>query len=443
MQFNSIPFLFYFLPLFLAAYYLAPEKWRMGILSFGSLLFYWAASGYRWWSLGVFAALAALAFFAGRFLEEKPERRWLLISVAALTGVLVFFKLYAGGACLPVGMSFYIFQMLAYLIDVYRRRLSAERDPVVFAAQAAMFPKLLSGPLMDPAELQSQTKGPTVGLEKFHSGLQLLILGLGLKVLLANRLGGVWGQAAVVGYESISTPFAWLALVTYSMRLYFDFYGYSLMAVGLGRMLGFELPMNFLEPYSAGSVSEFYRRWHATLGRWFREYIYIPLGGNRQGTGRTILNLAVVWALTGLWHGVNAGYVLWAMFLCLLIVNERLWLRKYLDRTKVLRHVYTVLVILLSWVPFALGDFGSIGVFLGRLFHVGAGLGDGRDYVIWFREYVWLMLAGVVFATPLPKKLWRKVREHALTDAALFILFWAVVYFIATSAQDPFMYFDF
>ena len=443
MQFNSIPFLFYFFPLFLAVYYLMPQKHRSSVLLIGSLLFYWLSGSRTLWWLLLLVGMVILTYGIGLALDGG-RRGWLLwLSLTAMAALLVFFKLYQGGKLLPAGLSFYLFQMAAYLIDVHRARLPAQKNIIAYGSQSAMFPKLLSGPLMDPGKLALNSGNLCCCVRTFHLGLQELILGLGLKVLLADRVGGLWAQAGVLGYESISTPFAWLALVSYTLRLYFDFYGYSLMAVGIGHMLGYHLPMNFLQPYGAKSVSDFYRRWHATLGAWFREYIYIPLGGNRKGTLRTVLNLAVVWAFTGFWHGVGGNYLLWAGFLFLLIVNERLWLRKHLDKSRVLGHVYTVFMILMSWVPFAIGSWDQMLLFFGKLFGIYTDALNPGDYLIWGREYGLLLVFGVVFATPFPKMLWEKIRKSVFADVLLFILFWVVVYFAATSASDPFMYFQY
>ena len=326
MQFNSIEFIFYFLPLFLAVYLIVPKPARHGVLLAGSLVFYGLASGGNHWWVLLLGMLTLLTYVAGLVIPRRGGGFWLFVSLTLMAAYLIFFKLFQGGVYLPAGMSFYLFQMAAYLIDIYRRRCPAEKNILRFGSTMVMFPKLLSGPLMEPNRLRLESKYGKVTSGHFHSGLQLLILGLSMKVLLANRLGGLWSQPAVIGYESISTSAAWLALIAYAMRLYFDFYGYSLMAMGLGRMLGYDLPPNFLDPYASKTVSEFYRRWHVTLGAWFRENLYIPLGGNRKGTLRTILNLAVVWLFTGLWHGIGGNYLLWAGFLFLLIVNERLWL---------------------------------------------------------------------------------------------------------------------
>ena len=443
MQFNSLEFLFGFLPLFLAVYLIVPRRLRNVVLILGSLAFYaLASSGHYWW-VAVLAGCTMFTYLVGRGLGCPGRKKLLAASLFLLAGILVFFKLYQGGRYLPAGMSFYLFQMAAYLIDTYRLKYTPERSLVSFAAQMTLFPKLLSGPLMNPRQLQLECKYCEPDYKNFHDGLQELILGLSLKVLLANRIGGLWNQAAISGYGNISTPAAWLGLIAYAMQLYFDFYGYSLMAIGLGRMLGYDLPRNFDDPYAARSISEFYRRWHVTLGAWFREYLYFPMGGSRKGMKRTVGNLLVVWLFTGLWHGVGGNYLLWAGFLCLLIINEHLGLGKYLQKTHVLGRVYTIFVILLSWVPFAVGDGVQMRIFLGRLFGLGGQSVNPHDFLFWGRQYLGLLLSGVVLATPFPRKLWRRIRYSTVADLVLFLLFWVVVYYISTAAQDPFLYFQY
>ena len=442
MQFNSIQFIFAFLPLFLVAYYILPVHLRNAMMVLGSLIFYALAGNNLWW-VALLAICMVLTYFAGLSLEKPGRKDHLILYLALMTAVLVFFKLFDGGRHLPAGMSFYLFQMAAYLIDAYRLKYTPEHNLLNFASQMTQFPKLLSGPLMNPRTLQLQCKYCEPNYASFHDGLQDLIVGLGLKVLLSNRVGSLWAQGGMVGYQNISTPAAWLALNAYSMQLYFDFYGYSLMAIGLGKMLGYDLPRNFNDPYVSKSVSEFYRRWHVTLGLWFREYIYIPLGGSRVSKLRTVLNLSAVWLLTGLWHGVGGNYLLWAGFLCLLIVNEHLWLGKYLKKYPVAGHIYTVLAILLSWIPFAVGDWNQILVFTGRLFGFCGRAANPMDFVVWGRDYVTLLAAGVLLATPLPGKLWQKIRRSTVADVAVFVLFWLVAYYISTAAQDPFLYFQY
>lgn len=442
MQFNSIEFIFYFLPAFLILYHLVAAGMRPAVLAVGSVLFYCIAASWSALPVGLLLGLVVLGYAGGIALDRRRSL-WLLLPLCAVfAGALAFFKVYDGGTLLPLGMSFYTFQLIAYLADIYRGRIAAERGPVRFLAEMTMFPKLLSGPIAPSEELQRGVLRPHRRPFTFHLGLQEFILGLALKVVLANHLGGVWAQGTVFGFESVSTPYMWLALVTFCLRLYFDFYGYSLMAVGLGHMLGFNLPQNFLEPYSAKSVSEFFRRWHASLGRWFRDHVYIPLGGNRRGTARTVMNLAVVWVLTGLWHGPSGGYLLWAGILLVFIILEKFWLKKALDRSRVWCHFYLVLVIVLSWVPFAAGGVGESVTVFRRLFALG-GVGETADFAMLAPAYMPFLGLGLFFATPIPGALWRKIQKYRLADAALFLLFWVCLYFIATAEQDPFIYFGF
>jgi alginate O-acetyltransferase complex protein AlgI len=443
MQFNSVDFLFFFLPIFLFAYYVLPERLRNVVLIVGSLWFYAQAGSNKPLILGLLVG-TTLATFAIAWLLELIHSKFILgLALISMAALLMYFKLHDGGRLLPAGLSFYLFQLAAYLISVYRRQIHADRNILAFGTQTMMFPKLLSGPLMEPASLQEQVRKPAATMQNVHDGLQQLILGLGLKVLLANRLGSLWAQSGVVGYESISTPFAWMSLVAYSMQLYFDFWGYSLMAMGIGQMLGFKLPENFRDPYASRSVGEFWRRWHASLGAWFRVNIYFPMGGSRKGNLRTIFNLLVVWLFTGIWHGIGGNYLIWAMFLVFLIINERLWLGKLLKKSNVWCHFYTVLAILLSWLPFAVGDWNDMLMFGGRLFGLAGETLNHNDFLIWGKEYLWLLVGGVICATPAPRMVWNKVKDHPLTDVVLFVLFWVVVYFVVTSAQDPFMYFQY
>lgn len=443
MQFNTFPFLFYFLPAFLAVYYLAPRKLRAAVLTLASLVFYWFASGESASAVVVLLLLTLTGYLVNLAAGAPGGRAVAVFGVAFFTLSLAFFKLYRGGALLFAGMSFYTFQLIAYTVDAKRRGEPVERNFFRYLGGVIMFPKLLSGPIAESIDLQKRLRREGAPKVTFHMGLQQLILGLGLKVLLADRVGVVWGRASLMGLDGVSTPFAWLALISFCMKLYFDFYGYSLMAVGLGHMVGVHLPMNFLEPYSSKTVSEFFRRWHASLGRWFREYVYIPMGGNRRGMARTILNLAVVWAMTGVWHGIGGGYLLWAGLLFLLIANERLWMRKYLEKTHVLCHVYTVAVIVLTWGAFAAGSWGGTVSLYSRLFGIGPGAASADDFLYWGRIAAPMLAAGAFFMTPIPKTLWLRVKDKRWADVLLFGLFWVCVYFMATSASDPFVYFNF
>lgn len=443
MQFNSVSFLFYFLPLFLAVYYIFPLQARKYVLTLGSLIFYACVCWGKPWCLAILVILTLLTYLFGLAIPHKYGR-WLFVPACiVLVGILVFFKWYRGGTLLPVGMSFYLFQMLAYLADVFRGVCPVERNLMRCCVQTMQFPKLLSGPIARPAELKTASESPCWCLPAFHWGCQDLILGLGFKTLLAAPLGALWARAGIAGLDSISTPFAWMALIAYALSLYFDFYGYSLIAMGLARMLGYHLPANFRDPYAARSVSEFYRRWHITLGLWFRNYVYIPLGGSRNGTLRLILSLSVTWILTGLWHGTGGNYLIWAGFLLLCILGERLLFGRFLQKSAVISHIYTVFAILLSWIPFAIGDRSTMLIFLQKLFGCGPAALNAKDFLPWGREYGMILLAGVFFALPLSTRIIQKLRKSVWGDLLLFILFWIEIYWIATSAQNPFLYFSY
>lgn len=443
MQFNSIGFLFFFLPLFLILYYCCRGSVQRAVLIAGSLLFYALSGSKNYWWVLLLVVVTGLTYLVQLRLGKPKATGLFWLWVLLLSGLLIFLKVWRSGKFLPAGASFYLFQIAAILADIYRKKIPAYRKASYFFRDVVMFPKLLSGPLMAPEKLQALPHQVPLSFQNIHEGLQTLILGLSLKVILANNLGGLWAQPVVIGYQYISTPAAWMAIIAYTMQLYLDFYGYSLMAIGLGKMLGFELPANFLEPYAARSVSEFYRRWHATLGAWFKQYVYIPLGGNRKGLFRTLCNIAVVWLFTGLWHGVGGNYLLWAGSLCLLIINERLWLGKLLERSKVFSHIYVIFAILLSWVPFAIGDWNTMVLFLGRLFgQMGSAL-NPTEYLKWLDMYKWLLIGSVFAMTPLPGILWRKCRHTFWADLVVFALFWVVVYFLSTAAQNPFLYFQY
>lgn len=441
MQFNSLSFLFVFFPLFLVVYYGAGQRWQNVTLLLGSGVYYGLLGG--WWNLGLVLLFVAVTYFAARMMRTTA-RKWLFYAVLAiLFGCLLFFKAVAGGCFLPLGFSFVSFQLAAYLISVYKEKLEPETDFIGFCAGILMFPKLLAGPIMEPQQLCQHMRHRDIKPENINDGLRLLLVGLGFKVLLAGPVGGIWDQARVAGFQNISPIFAWLALLSFAMELYFDFYGYSVMARGLGQMLGFSLPRNFDSPYRALSVREFYRRWHQSLGRWFRDYLYIPLGGSRAGKKRTIVNIFGVWLLTGLWHGIGGHFLLWALFLGAMIVLERIWLGKRLENHPHLAHAITIFVILLSWIPFALSDWTDMGSLLGKLFCLGGTASNPFDFLFVLKDYFWLLLIGASLAIADIQSAWDKVRLHPLANWILFGLFWMCVYQIATVAQSPFAYFQF
>ena len=456
--FSSLEFLFRFLPVFLVVFYLTPVKYRKIVLFIGSILMY-ACGEPRF----VFLLLActALNFLIGKNMKvdidspfihskwrDKKRRKWLLLALITDVGVLAFFKIgnvVDSNILLPLGISFYTFKMISYQMDVFRGKVEADNSFWSFGSYVCMFPQLTSGPIMryDDASEGLEHLGCTP--EQFEEGLRLLVIGLGAKVLLADRLGTLWNDIQTIGFESISTPLAWLGAFTYSLQLYFDFEGYSLMAVGIGMMIGMPYIKNFDQPYMATSVSDFWRRWHMTLGSWFRDYVYIPMGGNRKGIPRLLLNLCVVWLLTGLWHGSGVNFLIWGITVGLFVIVEKLFYGKWLSRHKLVSHIYVWIVIPLTWVIFAVTSLPDLGIYFGRLFPF-FGIGETlnpQDIFKYFSMYWWLLLAGICFCIPGVSAWFNKHRKSWYANALLLVLFWMAVYQLTNAANNPFMYFRF
>ena len=482
MVFSSVEFLLGFLPAFLLLYWITPAKAKNVILLTGSLIFY--GYGEPHYLILLMVSILVNYFFGlhigrgGRVqrdrresgygneiddLEEEektPEkrknrfgrRRRLLFGTAVSVNLflLFFFKLGFGGGTLPVGISFYTFQILSYLIDVCRGDEERENSFIRLATYITMFPQLLSGPIVTYGEVREDLKKRSFTAAQVQEGIKIFILGLSLKVLLADRLNFLWQEVQVTGFESISTPLAWIAAVAYSLKIYFDFYGYSLMAVGLGKMFGFSLPENFKNPYMACSVREFYRRWHMTLGRWFCKYVYIPLGGSRCGEGRTICNLFVVWLLTSLWHGLTGNFLIWGMLLCLLIILERLLQKTVFGKNfskkglHWISHFYLWAVIPVTWVCFAVTDIGELQLYLERMFGLSEGIRVSKnDWLKALQSYGYLFAVGLPACTPALKKIFNWGKDKFLVMLVLVALLWLCIWRLQVEGQNPFMYFQF
>lgn len=450
MVFSSIEFLLYFLPIFILVYMIAPQKLKNAVLVLGSMVFY-AYGDLR--GLGLLAVSTAVNYVFARMIRRKTG---LAAALAVNIGMLVLFKYYQGGAMLPLGISFYTFQIVSYLVDVYRGEYAAERNILDFAAYVMMFPKLVMGPITGYGELRRQLHRRRCDAECMQDGLKLFILGLCGKVLLADRLALLWQEVQVTGYESISTPLAWIAAVAYSLQLYFDFAGYSVMAMGLGRMLGFKIPENFRQPYMASSMREFYRRWHMSLGNWFCKYVYIPLGGSRAGEIRTVFNLLAVWLLTSLWHGTTGNFLIWGMGICLLIILERqvgrLWKFITGERTgnrvrglaSLVRHGYLLAVVPVTWVCFAVSDLEQLGIYLSRMFGLGSPVAMyAGDWQKALSDYGLLLLGGIVASTPLPRWIYQRLERKWPGMILLAVGFWFCIHRILLQGENPFLYLNF
>lgn len=463
MIFSSIPFLYYFLPVVLLVYGLAPRKGKNAVLLLFSLVFYgWGEPKY----LAVMLVCTALGYGFGLALGRagRPGVRKALLAASVLSSLsfLVYFK-YADfflsnfnaltGASLPllqltlpVGISFYTFQILSYTVDVYRGEAQVQKNPIDLACYVAMFPQLIAGPIVRYTDVAEQLKQR--GRGDFQKGASRFLVGLGKKILFANLLGEVC--AAWRGTQDGSVLFSWLYAVSYTLHIYFDFSGYSDMAIGLGALLGFRFPENFNYPYIAASVTEFWRRWHMTLSRWFRDYVYIPLGGSRVGKARWVRNLVIVWGLTGLWHGAAWNFVAWGLYFAAFLLLEKLFLGRWLKRVPVLGHVYVLLAALFSFVLF---DAASVPAALGT---AGGLLGLGglplwdSGALYYLRSYAPVLALAAVGSTPLPAALCRRIAAgragrvlDALEPAALLALLAVCTAFLVSGSANPFLYFRF
>ena len=450
MVFSSFEFLFRFLPVFLMIYFIAPEKFRNLVLFAGSIVFYtYGEAAY----VLLLLASVVVNYLIGVEMNSlwargsDISRRVLLFTALFYDfGMLFFFKYSGMTEKLPLGISFYTFQIAAYVMDVYWKKVPEERSFINLGTYLTMFPQLIAGPIVNYAEVNKNLRKRTVTFAEFEQGIRILIIGLGAKVIVADRIGMLWNSVQTIGFNSISTKLAWLGAMAYSMELYFDFSGYSMMAIGLGKMLGFQIPVNFRFPYISKSITEFWRRWHITLGRWFRDYVYIPLGGNRRGKGRTLFNLFVVWSLTALWHGADYNFLIWGGMLLGLMFIEKLFLYPYLEKSKVLSHLYLLLVVPVTWVAFAISDVHQLGIYLARMFpvvRIETGVINPQDFMNYLQDYAGLLLIGAIFSTPLPAKIYGRIKNSVVGTFAVAVIFFLSVYYLAISENNPFLYFNF
>ncbi|MBR5495922.1 MAG: MBOAT family protein [Oscillospiraceae bacterium] len=458
MVFSSILFLFKFLPVAFLIYYIAPYKIKNLVLFIASLIFY--SWGERKYIVIMFASILidyccsnAIEKFRGKKLLEKL---FLVLSICFNLGLLLFFKYtnffvdninalagtqIAGiSLTLPLGISFYTFQTMSYTIDVYRGKFSAEKNIIDFGAFVCMFPQLIAGPIVTYGDIRERLKKRTLNAPEIEKGIRLFIMGLGSKVLIANNIGMLWDDVSALGFANISTPLAWLCVIAFAFQIYFDFSGYSLMAIGLGHMLGFNFPQNFNYPYISKSVTEFWRRWHMTLGYWFREYVYIPLGGNRVGKTRLFFNLFLVWFLTGFWHGANWNFILWGLFYFALLMLEKSFLLDVLKKSKIISHVYLIFVVLVGWALFAVTDMAQLGQILAKMFS----FNFFGDFVYFLRNYGVILVVATACSMPIMNKLYDKINHKKwLVTLLLTLILLASVAYLVDATYNPFLYFRF
>lgn len=442
---------------------IAGKKFRGYVLLTAGLVFYYLGAGIYG---TLFFAGSVLLNYAAAIVTSKSKggaKKAVLAGTLIIDfGFLLYFK-YAGlfasavmpdtvfqkfvnDFAMPLGMSFFTFTLASYVIDVYRGTIQVEKNIMQYANYAVLFPKLVSGPIVRYREIRKELAKPALCRENIEDGFCTFTIGLGMKTIIADSLAPVWEHILFIGFESISTPLAWIGAVSYALRLYFDFHGYSLMAVGIGKMCGFSLPRNFDLPYMSESISEFWRRWHITLGSWFRDYVYIPLGGSRNGKLRLIISLTVVWIFTGIWHGSTVNYVLWGLTILLFILLEKFLIGEFLKKHEVIAHIYVCFIMLQVWVIFAIPDIREIGDYFTRLYPF---LRKANEFV-YMQDYIdvlkskWLyMAAGIFMCLPFCRNRYEKHKTSPVTVIILFIVFWVSIYMLVKKGSNPFMYCNF
>ena len=469
MIFSSVFFIFVFLPVVLLAYFLVPKKFKNVVILIASLIFYaWGEPIYI--VLMVFSIL--FNYLSGLEIDDCKERGDVLkgkiafwMAVGVNLGILGFFK-YAGfvvenlnrilpfdismpALALPIGISFYTFQTLSYIIDVYKGNVKVQKNVINFGTYISMFPQLIAGPIVRYADVEGQLVERKVTLTKFGEGTAWFLRGLAKKVLLANNIGMLFDAVQAMGAGNISMLTAWLGCAAYTFQIYFDFSGYSDMAIGLGKMFGFTFMKNFDYPYTSSSITEFWRRWHISLGTWFREYVYIPLGGNRVSIKRNILNICIVWMLTGLWHGAAWNFIFWGVYYGALLLLEKFVLKDVLAKTPgTVKHIYTMILVMIGWVFFFSTTLGSAFQYVGAMFGIGAtGIID-RTAVYYLSNYFILFLLMILCSVPYTYKRFRRLAVRGNVGRVVMLAVYVVLFILSTAylvnaTYNPFLYFRF
>jgi len=467
MVFSTPVFLFYFLALTLFVYYIVPRKWRNVVLLLSSLFFYyWGEREY----VAIMLVSTAIDYTHGMLVErckergnDKGARLAVASSIIFNLGLLFFFKYWdflaaslqsmglsfmpVLGIHLPIGISFYTFQTMSYTIDVYRGDARVQRSILNFGTFVTLFPQLIAGPIIKYKDLGEQIDNRDCTLDKFSAGVEKFMVGMGKKVLIANNVGMLWESYKAMAPGELTVLGAWLGVLAFSFQIYFDFSGYSDMATGLGRMLGFEFLPNFNYPYISKSITEFWRRWHISLSTWFREYVYIPLGGNRCSKSRWMFNLFVVWAATGIWHGASWNYLIWGLYFFALLMIEKFFLLKKLEKAPALvGHVYTLALVLVSWAIFAIEDFSHLVSYLKVMFGLGGVPVQDGAFGYYLGSYLPILVIAAVASTPVGVKLFRKLPEKAKQGTGVVLVLAGLLVctaYLVDGTYNPFLYFRF
>ena len=465
MLFSSIPFLYYFLPLVLAVYFLTPARFRNAVLLLASLIFYaWGEPKYVLLMLASILSGYGFGLLQERYRGQKGAKLVCGLSVAVSLSFLLYFK-YADfflenfnaatglgvpllRIALPIGISFYTFQIISYTVDVYRGE-PAQKNLIHLAAYVSMFPQLIAGPIVRYSDIAQQLEHRSHSTALAAEGVRRFLIGLGKKILIANHLGELCSVFRASDEKSVL--FYWLYAVAFALHIYFDFSGYSDMAIGLGKVFGFHFLENFNYPYISASITEFWRRWHMSLGTWFRDYVYIPLGGNRVGRARQLLNILVVWMLTGFWHGAAWNFVVWGLMFAVLLIMEKLWLLKPLSKCRPLAHLYVVFFVVISFVIFNAENMGQALSDIGGLFGAGGIPLVSAEAVYCLRSFALVLILAVLGATPLLRNGLVRLSQYptagkvlnALEPFTLFVLLLVMTGYLVDGSFNPFLYFRF
>ncbi len=466
MVFSSIVFLYIFLPIMLLLYFIVPSKFKNAIMILASLVFFaWGEIRY----IFIMLVLAVMDFICGKQITKYQDNKkkkifFLMINVVVNLGILFFFK-YADfiitninnltgfsipllNIPLPIGVSFNTFQSLSYVIDVYRGTVKCEKSFYNYLTYTTLFPQIIAGPIVRYETVDEELETKNISLDNFSAGMKRFIIGLGKKVLIANSVGALWNTIEIGNYSELSMLFAWIGIISFALQIYFDFSGYSDMAIGLAQIFGMKFDENFNYPYISKSITEFWRRWHITLSSWFRDYVYIPLGGNRRGFAIQIRNILIVWFLTGAWHGASWNFILWGLYFGIILILEKLFLLKLLEKLpKIVRHIYSILIILVSWVIFAFEDLARVGEYIKAMF-INSNLWD-NEALYYSQNYGFLILIGIICSIPL----WEKIKEKIdsknsktlefITSLGYVVIFVLSTASLVTNSFNPFLYFRF
>lgn len=463
MLFSSIPFLYYFLPLVIITYIIVPYKLKNAVLLFFSLVFYgWGEPRYLIFMIISILSGYILGLLIEKYHDTKFSKLFLICSLSISLGMLGYFKytdffisninsIFHSNIpllriALPIGISFYTFQILSYTIDVYRKDVPAQRNLISLATYISLFPQLIAGPIVRYSDVELQLNDRIHPKEKFALGMRRFVMGLSKKILIANQLGELCDIFLASNNKSVL--FYWLYAISFMLHIYFDFSGYSDMAIGLGKMFGFDFIENFNYPYISKSITEFWRRWHMSLGSWFRDYVYIPLGGNRVSKSRHIFNIFVVWFLTGFWHGASWNFIVWGLFFFVILIIEKQWLLPYLNKSKVWNHIYVLLLVAISFVIFNAKDLAEAMLTVGGMFGLQNVPIISQEFIYYVQSYGLILVMAIIGATPYPKQFFNKFSEskkfmdiiEPLSVAFLILL---VTAYLVDGSFNPFLYFRF